>query len=132
MQSFSSPPPQQGLHNKCNFPYYKKYISENTFLNEKDLDQYKFLEAVSYYLFVVKVVGCILLFLIFMFGANIYFKEKESRGDLFFFFKYVFCPLCIIIIVIFAVHPIVQKKMKEIEKKASRPCMNVYQNQLYT
>jgi hypothetical protein len=131
MQFFSSRLPQQGMYNKCNFPYYRKNFSENKVLNEKDLKQYQFLESVSYNLFMVKIVGCIVLFLILMFGSNIYLTDKESRGDLFVFFKYFVIPLCIIVILSFIVDPIVQKNMMEIEKKASRPCINVF-NKIYT
>ena len=131
MQFFSSHLPQQSMYNKCNFPYYRKNFSENKFLTEKDLKQYQLLESVSFYLIMVKIIGCIFIFLTLIFGFNIYFRDKESRGGLFVFFKYFIIPLCIIVILSFVIDSVVKKKMVKIAQRASRPCINVF-NKIYT
>lgn len=126
MNISSSAIPQSSVFNRCNFPPGARY-GPSHFLGESDLERYKFLSSAHDYLFSWKIILTIILCLTLFFGGVMYANARRDESvDILWFFKYVFIPFCIIVIMLYVIDSFVFKEMMKITKKATSPCLNAF------
>jgi predicted membrane protein len=126
MNISSSAIPQSSVLNRCNFPPGARY-GPSHFLGESELKRYRFLSSLNGSLFKWKTILTIILCLTLFFGGLTYANARRDEiADILWFFKYLFIPFSIIVIILYVIDSFVYKEMMKIAKKATSPCLNAF------